>query len=133
MNTVTGIHVSLIPHVEAAHAAGFTVHVPVSTWAGATRPAGHVYVTRQGEPGIALMQVPTFPAFEPISIDVPVVPSRVHGSAVLQDHDGTPEDAVRLLTEIMARDDVMTRFVESPRLVKVDRRISESAVPYGEE
>ncbi len=124
------LHTALIPHVEAAHDAGYTIHVPVSTWRKATYPVGHVYVTREGMPGAALMQIPTFPAFEPISIDVPVVPNREHGSAVPQDHDGTPADAVRLLSKILASDTVMTRFVRNPRRVAVDVRIPSDAVVY---
>lgn len=129
--TARNIHPALLPHVQAAHAAGFTVHVPVRVWSRASSaPVGYVYVTRAGSPGIALMQIPTFPLSEPIDIDVPVVPNREHGSAVPADHDGTPADAVRLLGELMEADTVMTRFVDRPRRVSVDRRIPDSALVY---
>lgn len=121
------IHEKLRPFVEAAHKAGFTVTLPEErSW---YRTAGHVYVTREGAPGIAMMQVPTM-AFDPITVDVPVYPNRDHGSAVVQDHDGTVRDVVRLLGELVERDTVLTRFVKVPSVVKVDRRIPENGKVY---
>lgn len=119
------IHAKLLPFVEAATRAGFTVHVPVTS----IRPGqvGFVYVTREGQPGIALMQIPTFPNFEPISVDVPVKPSRVYGSGVVQDHDGSEADVIRLLSELVTRGTVVPRFVGAHPPVPVDRRIPEDA------
>lgn len=128
------IHAALRAHVQAAYDAGYTVHIPLSPRSRASRrDIGRVYVTHPDMPGTALMQIPTFPAFEPICIDVPVVPNREHGSAVLADHDGTPADAVRLLGELLAVDTVVTRFVANPRRVRVDRRIPDTATIYAGE
>lgn len=121
------IHQSIRPIVEAAQAAGMTVHTPAErSW---YREAGHVYVTREGEPGIALVQVSSFPTFEPPSIDVPVKPSKVYGSSVVQDYDGTVTGAVRLLDALMQADKVTPRFVGNHAPVPVDRRIPEDAEP----
>lgn len=122
------IHEKLIPFVQAATDAGFTVHVPVKS----IRPGqvGFVFVTREDAPGIALMQIPTFPNFEPISVDVPVKPNRVYGSSVIQDHDGSVEDVLRLLRELTESATVVPRFVGPHAAVPVDRRIPADAVIY---
>lgn len=120
------IHEKLIPLAEAATRAGMTVHVPTKLYA--ERYAGYAVVTQDEKPGVALIQLPTFPTFEPVSIDVPITPSRQFGSGVLQDYDGTVEDGVRLLLSLMEHKTCMPRFVENPRAVSVDRRI-----PYGSE
>lgn len=117
------IHEALIGHIEAAKAAGFTVHAPKSVLGR----VGHVYITREDLPGVALFQIPTFPNFEPVELDVPIVPSREFGSNVHQDHDGTPEDAVRVLPGILAQETILPRFVDNPRPVRVDRRIPADA------
>lgn len=119
------IHESLAPFVQAAQDAGMTVQTPAERpW---SREAGHVYVTQDDKPGIAMIQVPSFPTFEPPSIDVPVKPNRLYGSAVVQDYDGSPADAVRLLGELMERDTVTPRFVGPHAPVPVDRRVPEDA------
>lgn len=120
------IHEKLAPLAEAATLAGLTVHVPTKLYA--ERKAGYAVVTQDGKPGAALIQLPTFPTFEPVSIDVPIVPSREFGSGVLQDYDGTVEDGVRLLLSLMDQEKCSPRFVRNPRPVSVDRRI-----PYGSE
>lgn len=122
------IHPKLLPMVQAATDAGFTVHVPVKS----VRPGqvGFVWVTREGMPGIAMMQIPTFPNFEPISIDVPVKPNRRYGSHVLQDYDGSEADAVRLLGELVASATVVPRFVGPHPAVPVDHRIPDDAEVY---
>lgn len=122
------IHEKLVPFVQAATDAGYTVHVPVVS----VRPGqvGFVYVTRENDPGIALMQIPTFPDFEPISVDVPVKPNRTYGSAVVQDHDGTIPGVLALLDVLMRRSAVIPRFIRETLLVPVDRRIPADAVVY---
>lgn len=120
------IHESLKPIVRAALEAGLTVQTPAEkSW---YREAGHVYVTQEGKPGIALVQVASL-ALEPPSIDVPVKPNRRYGSAVVQDYYGHPIDAVRLLRELMERDTVVPRFVGPHAPVPVDRRVPEDAEP----
>ena len=123
----TQVSDKLQPFVEAAHDAGFTIHVPTPLFKRV--PVGHVYVTREGDPGIALMQNPTL-ALEPITVDVHVKPNRVYGSAVVQDHDGTVEDVLRLLGELMTRDSVVPRFIGPHHAVPVDRRIPADAEVY---
>lgn len=122
------IHEALLPFVQAAHDAGFTVHVPTK----GVRPGtvGFVWITKESQPGIALMQIPTFPNFEPISVDVPVKPNRVYGSAVIQDHDGSVADVLRLLGELVERDTVVPRFIGPHPAVPVDHRIPDDAEVY---
>lgn len=123
----TQISDKLTPFVQAAHEAGFTIHVPTPLFKRV--PVGHVYVTREGDPGIALMQTPTH-VFEPITVDVPVKPNRVYGSAVVQDHHGSVRDVLRLLDELMKRDSVIPRFIGPHHAVPVDRRIPADAEVY---
>lgn len=125
MSNPRAIHDRIAPFAAAAIEAGMTVHVPQSRWD--RRPAGHVYVTAEGKPGIATIQVPAL-ALEPITVDVPVSPSRHYGSAVLQDHDGTVQDVVRLLRELMDTETVQVRFIPNPPRVSVDRRIPSDAI-----
>lgn len=117
------IHEKLRPFVEAAHEAGFTITLPEER--SYYRTAGHVYVTREGTPGIAMLQVPSL-AFDPITVDVPVHPNRDHGSSVVQDHDGSVWDVLILLGRLVERDTVVTRFVANPSEVKVDYRVPEN-------
>lgn len=122
------IHESIRPFVEAAHEAGFTVTLPEErSW---YHEATFVYVTREGAPGIAMIQRASNWRFEPVQVDVPVYPNRDHGSAVVQDHDGSVQDVVRLLGELVERDTVRTRFVKVPTTVAVDRRIPENGTVY---
>lgn len=113
-------------YAVAAVEAGFIVHVPQTPWT--LRKAGFVYVTKDDAPGIAMIQVPTH-AFEDVSVDVPVKPSKVYGSAVMQDHDGTVADVLRLLGELMESGTVVPRFVGPHGPVAVDRAIGFDAVP----
>ncbi len=119
------IHESLHAIVKAAQDAGMTVQTSAETsW---NREARFVYVTQDGKPGIALVQVASFPNFEPPSIDVPVVPNRRYGSAVRQDYPGTPFWGVRLLSELMECSTVVPRFVGPHAPVPVDRRVPANA------
>lgn len=121
------IHESLRPYVEAAQAAGLTVRTPgARVW---YQTAGHVFVTREGQPGMAMIQVSSFPAFEPPSIDVPVKPNPIFGSSVMQDYDGTPAGAVALLEALVAQETVKPRFVGDYAPVRVDLRIPADAEP----
>lgn len=119
------IHNSLHEIIEAVQGADMNVHTsPETSW---NREARFVYVTQDGKPGIALVQVSGFPSLEPPVIDVPVKPNRLYGSLVGQDYSGTVEDAVRLLSELMDRDMVVPRFVGPHVPVPVDRRVPEDA------
>lgn len=122
------IHEKLAPYVQAATDAGYTVHVPTGT-ALTRRRAGFVYVTRDGSPGMALMQVPTH-AFEPISVDIPVKPSKVYGSLVTQDHDGSIEGVLSLLDTVLEWTTVVPRFVGPHAAVPVEGRIGFQAEVY---
>jgi hypothetical protein len=127
--TVTADAVSefIRDYAVAAVKAGMTVHVP--TRLHGNRKAGFVYVTQDGQPGIAHIQVPTFPHFEPVAVDVPIKPSREFGSAVIQDHDNTIPDVVRLLSELMKEATVRVRFCRTAPVVPVDFRIGFDAKP----
>lgn len=125
MSNPRAINDRIAPYAAAATEAGMTIHVPQSNWD--RRPAGHVYVTAEGKPGIALIQIPSL-AFDPIIVDVPVAPNRTYGSGVLQDHDGTVEDVVRLLRELMEAETVQVRFIPNPPRVRVDHRIPSDAI-----
>lgn len=119
------LHERIAPYAEAAKAAGFTVHVPTSY---GVRPAGYVYVTREGAPGMALIQVPTFPHFEPVHVDFPIKPSREFGSAVIADHDDSVEDVLRVLGELVQKTEILPRFVKNPRMMPVDLRIGDAVI-----
>ncbi|UDL16320.1 hypothetical protein SEA_ZOOMAN_349 [Microbacterium phage Zooman] len=114
-------------YAVAAVEAGMTVHVPTKLYG--YRKAGFVYVTREGQPGIAMIQVPTFPHFEPVTVDVPIKPSREFGSGVIQDHNNEIPDVVRLLGELVAKDSVRVRFCRTSPIVPVDMRIGFDAKP----
>lgn len=93
-------------HVDAALAAGFTVYaVPES----GMRSVGWVALCLDEDGSWAHIQKPTM-ALDPVSLDVPIKPSREYGSAVLVDHNGTPEDAVRVLTKACTEPMVTVRF-----------------------
>lgn len=121
------VHEVIEPVLNAAVEAGLTVHV----WPQIDPlPIRVAYITRAGEPGIAIVQTPTFEYFEPVSVSVPVKPSRVYGAAVPQDHDGSVEDIVRLLNELVTRDTVTPRFVGPHPDVPVDVRQPKAVVEY---
>lgn len=120
------VHASLQSLIEAAQAAGLTVRAPgPKPW---YREAGHVYVTQEGKPGIALIQVSSFPSIEPPSIDVPVKPSRVYGNLVTQDYWHVTH-GVTVLLGLMERDTCVPRFVGPHGPVPVDYRVPEDAEP----
>lgn len=126
----TAIHPRLEEAANAIHAAGFTVTVPTSR--RASYQAGHIYVTRDGQPGIALVQVPASPWFEPLSLDIPVRPTREYGSAVRADYqDGEDfSGLIAKLEEVMRVSTVRVRFTPNPRTVPVDRRIPANSVVF---
>ena len=124
--TPRAIHPAILAHVQAAHDSGLTVHVPRAYRATDTSPAGFVYVSHPGYPGVAHIQVPTFPGFEPVHLDAPIKPNRKSGSGVLIDHDGTPEGAARVLWEVVKRGTITERFVSNPRTVPTDSHIPAS-------
>jgi hypothetical protein len=100
-------------HVDAVLAAGFTVYsLPNET--GSNRSAGFVAVCLAEDGPFAHIQVPTH-NWDPVSLDVPIKPSREYGSGVLVDHDGTPEDAVRALTAACTEPMVTVRFMKRKR------------------
>lgn len=115
-------------YAVAAAKAGMTVHVPQSL-PSQRREAGFVYVTQEGQPGIAMIQVPTFPHFEPVTVDVPIKPSREFGSGVIQDHNNEIPDVVRLLSELMQKDKCRVRFCRTSPEVPLDSRIGFDAKP----
>lgn len=98
-------------HVDAALAAGFTVYALPDT---SPRPVGFVAVCLTEDGPFAHIQVPTH-NWDPVSLDVPIKPSREYGSGVLVDHDGTPEDAVRALRKACLEDMVTVRFMRRKR------------------
>lgn len=110
-------------YAVAAVKAGMTVHVPQSI------PSPFVYVTQEGQPGIAMIQVPTFPHFEPVAVDVPIKPSREFGSGVSQDHNNEIEDVVRLLGELVQKDKCRVRFFRVAPEVPLDLSIGFDAKP----
>lgn len=118
------INERILPYIEAAVQAGFTVHVPEIKY----YKVGFVYVTREGDPGIAMIQVPTH-TFENVLVDVPVKPSRVYGSSVTQDHDDSIEGVLALLDRLMVVGTVVPRFVGPHGPVPVDRSIGFNAKP----
>lgn len=124
MDTIK-LHERIAPYAEAAKAAGFKVNVPTSY---GVRPAGYVYITREGAPGMALIQVPTFPNFDPVHVDFPIKPSREFGSGVVVDHDDSVEDVLRVLGELVEKAEILPRFVKNPRMVPVDLRMTASVV-----
>lgn len=113
----------IAPHVDAALAAGFTVYALPQDGA---RPAGFVCVCLTEDGPWAHIQKPTM-AFDPVSLDVPIKPSRDYGSGVLVDHDGTPEDAVKALTKACTTEMVAVRFIrkESPMVPNYGRKTIE--------
>ena len=127
MNT---IHPRLEEAANAIHAAGFTVTVPISQHR-ANYQAGHIYVTRDGQPGIALVQVPAS-SFEPLSLDIPVKPTLEYGSAVRADYEDSEDFSglIAKLEEVMRASTVKVRFVPNPRTVPVDRRIPADGVVF---
>ena len=114
-------------YAVAAVKAGFTVHVPTRLYS--YREARFVYVTKAGQPGIAMIQVPTFPRFQPVAVDVPIKPSREFGSGVPQDHNNEIEDVVRLLGELVQKDKCRVRFFRVSPEVPLDLRIGFDAKP----
>lgn len=108
----------LAPHVDAALAAGFTIYARNGM---DPRPVGHVYVCKDIDGPFALIQVPSF-IFEPVHVDVPIKPNKDYGSAVLVDHDGTPEGVVKALTKACNEPMVTVRFMTR-------RYIAEHGVP----
>lgn len=118
----------LVPFANELTRAGFLVHVPTSRHP--RDPVGHTYVSHPDLPSVALVQIPTFPGFEPISLSVPVAPSREHGSEVPVDYDGTPESAVEVLREVLKSKTVLTRFVRNPRHVPIENRIPANSEVY---
>lgn len=94
-------------HVDAALAAGFTVYALPDT---TLRPVGFVAVCLDEDGPWAHIQQPTH-TFDPVELDVPIIPSKEWGSGVRVDHDGTPGDAVRALTKACAEWDVAVRFM----------------------
>lgn len=93
------------------------------------REAGHVYVTKPGLPGCALIQDPAFSLLmQRVLVTVPVHPSRQYGSAVLVDFDETAEELPAVLAKVLASPTVTTRFVEPRQTVPVDVRIPHDAV-----
>lgn len=114
-------------YAVAAVEAGMTVHVPTRLYG--YREATFVYVTQDGQPGIAMIQVPTFPYFEPVSVTVPIKPSREFGSGVIQDHDNEIPDVVRLLGELMGKTTCRVRFCRTSPDVPLDFRIGFDALP----
>lgn len=121
----TAVHASLVPYLDAIRSAGCDVHVPPMT-AGVA--ATFVYITRIGQPGCALLQIADFPTLgqTPV-VSVPVHPLREHGSAVLVDFSGDPEDIPGMLDPVLASQTVRVHFVRDPKQVPVDRRIPESS------
>lgn len=110
-------------HVDAALAAGFTIYALPQNGA---RSAGFVCVCLTEDGPWAHIQKPAM-ALDPVSLDVPIKPSREYGSGVLVDHDGTPEDAVRALTKACTTEMVAVRFVgkESPLVPNYGRKTIE--------
>lgn len=100
-------------HVDAALAAGFTVY-SLPNEGGSTRSAGFVAVCLTEDGPFAHIQVPTH-NWDPVSLDVPIKPSREYGSGVLVDHDGTPEGAVAALTKACTEPNVTVRFMRKKR------------------
>lgn len=125
------IHPRLEEAANVIHAAGFTVTIPTSQHR-TNYQAGHIYVTRDGQPGVALVQVPALPWFEPLSLDIPVEPTREYGSAVCADYrdDGNFAGLIAKLDEVMRASTVRTRFVTNPRTVPVDRRVPADGVVF---
>lgn len=94
-------------HVDAALAAGFTIYAQ----AGRTlAPVGHVYVCKDWDGPFAILQIPSH-IFDPVMLDVPIQPHQMYGSAVLVDHDGTPEGVVKALEKACAEPMVSVRFM----------------------
>ena len=101
-------------HVDAALAAGFTVYALPDT---TLRPVGFVAVCLDEDGPWAHIQQPTM-ALDPVELDVPVIPHKDWGSGVHVDHDGTPEDAVRVLRQACSEDMVTVRFMTKQYLAK---------------
>lgn len=100
-------------HVDAALAAGFTVYALPDQ----LRPAGFVALCKDEAGSWAHIQRPSM-ALDPVQLDVPIEPNKDYGSGVHVDHDGTPEDAVRALTEACSKPMVTVRFMTRQYVAK---------------
>jgi hypothetical protein len=108
MLTLENLEESIRPITASVLEAGFTVYALKDK---APRKAGFVYVCLDTNGPFATIQQPTFPNFEPTSLDVPIKPSRDYGSSVLVDYDNTVEGAVEALRKACESPNVTVRFV----------------------
>lgn len=123
MRSITNVHESILPFVEAAISEGFTVHLSRLD----RRASGVAWVSHPDHPGTMTIQRPTHP-WEGAQLSAPVFPNREHGSGVLVDYDGTTSDALRAIWVVVRKGTITTRFVPRPREVPTDNRLPRYAV-----
>lgn len=94
--------------VTAALDAGFKVFAHK----GDRRPAGFVFACLDPEGSFVTVGVPTH-SWEDVQISAPVQPSKVWGSSVAVDYDGTAEGAIRAMRKVCDSPTVVPRFVKA--------------------